>query len=372
MAHKIDEYYRTLELPLNASNEDIRIRYRQLARVYHPDRYSDPGDKEFVEAMMKRINDAYHQITHAPRPQANSQEGISPKPATPTIYRTVKGVPPFQAFMLAGIAFILGAIAVQIFNFTPISNALGSDHLTVQPATVQAVPEVTATASPVVYRALSAQTYDTSTVHAIQRTNAKEPVGEPLAMSANGTNGAFPIQSKSNTFAAIQSADSASQATAIATASETATTQPTATSLPTYTAEPTATVAPTNTVEPTNTTEPAATIAPTDAPVPTDTSVPPIQNNEELVAPVSSPVQTEGGFLFTISSDYNVFARSATSIQSEPAGLLSNGEQIFVLGRTFDNFWLRITLSDGRLAWVYAETVGATPAFLQSLPVVNP
>ncbi len=78
-----------------------------------------------------------------------------------------------------------------------------------------------------------------------------------------------------------------------------------------------------------------------------------------------------GGLLMTINVEYNVFARSTTSIQSEPVALLSIGEQVVVVGRTLDNYWLRVVLGNGQMAWVYAETIGADAAVLNSLPVVE-
>ena len=49
-------YYDILGVPKNASEEDIRKAYRQLAHKYHPDKTG--GDKE-AEAHLKEINEAY-------------------------------------------------------------------------------------------------------------------------------------------------------------------------------------------------------------------------------------------------------------------------------------------------------------------------
>jgi curved DNA-binding protein len=49
-------YYDILDVPRNASNEQIKQEYRKLARQYHPD--LNPGDKE-AEEVFKDINEAY-------------------------------------------------------------------------------------------------------------------------------------------------------------------------------------------------------------------------------------------------------------------------------------------------------------------------
>ena len=49
-------YYDILDVPWNASNDEIKRVYRRLARQYHPD--LNPGDKAAEEAF-KDINEAY-------------------------------------------------------------------------------------------------------------------------------------------------------------------------------------------------------------------------------------------------------------------------------------------------------------------------
>lgn len=49
------DYYGTLGLKFNASQDQIKEAFRELALRYHPDRNHSPG----AEAMMKEINDAY-------------------------------------------------------------------------------------------------------------------------------------------------------------------------------------------------------------------------------------------------------------------------------------------------------------------------
>ena len=61
------DYYRVLEVEYGASQEQIKTRYKQLVRVYHPDRFVDPDDKRFVEQKLQDINEAYNALMHPER-----------------------------------------------------------------------------------------------------------------------------------------------------------------------------------------------------------------------------------------------------------------------------------------------------------------
>jgi len=50
------DYYRILEVPRTATQEEIKKSYRKLAMKYHPDR--NKGDKT-AESKFKEINEAY-------------------------------------------------------------------------------------------------------------------------------------------------------------------------------------------------------------------------------------------------------------------------------------------------------------------------
>ncbi|MDQ6781622.1 MAG: DnaJ domain-containing protein, partial [Candidatus Eremiobacteraeota bacterium] len=57
-------YYATLGVPRNASDDDIKRAYRNLARRHHPDVTSDQ-DKLRAESHFKDINEAYAVLSDA-------------------------------------------------------------------------------------------------------------------------------------------------------------------------------------------------------------------------------------------------------------------------------------------------------------------
>lgn len=58
----MNDPYKTLGVEPSASDEEVKRAYRDLARKYHPDRFSDDSAKELAEEKMKEINEAYDQI----------------------------------------------------------------------------------------------------------------------------------------------------------------------------------------------------------------------------------------------------------------------------------------------------------------------
>ena len=68
------DYYKTLGVGKNASDEEIKKAYRKLARQYHPDR--NPGDKQ-AEERFKEISQAYDVLSDAEK-RKQYERGVGP------------------------------------------------------------------------------------------------------------------------------------------------------------------------------------------------------------------------------------------------------------------------------------------------------
>ena len=53
------DYRQILEVPADATPEQIKAQYKRLVRIYHPDRFTSEQDKQYVEAKLKEITDEY-------------------------------------------------------------------------------------------------------------------------------------------------------------------------------------------------------------------------------------------------------------------------------------------------------------------------
>ena len=58
----MNDPYSVLGVSSNASDEEIKKAYRELARKYHPDNYQDNPLADLAEEKMKAINEAYEAI----------------------------------------------------------------------------------------------------------------------------------------------------------------------------------------------------------------------------------------------------------------------------------------------------------------------
>jgi molecular chaperone DnaJ len=80
MASQQQDYYATLGVGRNATDEEIRKAYRKLARKYHPD--LNPGDKA-AEEKFKKLQEAYEVLSDPKKKQMYDQFGFYSDSAFP-------------------------------------------------------------------------------------------------------------------------------------------------------------------------------------------------------------------------------------------------------------------------------------------------
>ena len=73
-------YYEVLGISRQATEEEIRTRFRVLAREGHPDRQSDPGLKRRAEESFQLLTEAMNVLTNAPRRKLHDAELDKHKP----------------------------------------------------------------------------------------------------------------------------------------------------------------------------------------------------------------------------------------------------------------------------------------------------
>jgi len=71
----MNDPYQTLGVSENASDEEIKKAYRELARKYHPDNYHDNPLADLAQEKMKDINAAYEEITRRRGSGGHSGQG---------------------------------------------------------------------------------------------------------------------------------------------------------------------------------------------------------------------------------------------------------------------------------------------------------
>ncbi len=74
----MNDPYKTLGISPNATDDELKKAYRDLARKYHPDRYTnDPELAKAAEDKMKEINAAYEEIQNIRSGKSNYDQGTS-------------------------------------------------------------------------------------------------------------------------------------------------------------------------------------------------------------------------------------------------------------------------------------------------------
>jgi DnaJ-class molecular chaperone len=91
-----ENYYSTLGVPRNASQDEIQKAYRKLARKYHPDLHADKDDKEREKAkqQFQRVQQAYDILSEPEKRQMYDQFGEG--------FQQMRGAPPYGSSPFSG------------------------------------------------------------------------------------------------------------------------------------------------------------------------------------------------------------------------------------------------------------------------------
>jgi hypothetical protein len=76
------------------------------------------------------------------------------------------------------------------------------------------------------------------------------------------------------------------------------------------------------------------------------------------------------GVNIVVPGPHRVNVRATTSIDSARLTTLEVGTVVPAIARTIDNTWLQIVLPNGRVGWVFRETIGVDVEVIEALPVI--
>tara|TARA_B100000315_G_C14503677_1_gene553530 strand:- start:516 stop:956 length:441 start_codon:yes stop_codon:yes gene_type:complete len=113
-----DRYYEILELKPGASAEEIKRAYKDLVKVWHPDRFShDPQLQQKAQEKLKEINEAYEQLRFS-RTGFRSRGPRSYYNSSPSHERPGK---PIQVWRFPSLLSVLATLVIFFsFRFIPV------------------------------------------------------------------------------------------------------------------------------------------------------------------------------------------------------------------------------------------------------------
>ena len=84
MADQNDRYYEVLGLKPGASRDEVKQAYRDLVKVWHPDRFpADDRLQEKAQAKIKEVNEAYSRLRAYYASRAVASGATEPRPSRP-------------------------------------------------------------------------------------------------------------------------------------------------------------------------------------------------------------------------------------------------------------------------------------------------
>lgn len=82
----VNDPYKVLEISPEATDEEVKTAYREMARKYHPDNYANNPLSDLAQEKMQEINEAYDTIIRMRKQgEAGKPAAVPPRaaPASP-------------------------------------------------------------------------------------------------------------------------------------------------------------------------------------------------------------------------------------------------------------------------------------------------
>ena len=135
------DYYAVLSLPRNATGDEIRARFRTLARTRHPDRFRGP-EKAAAEVEFQAVTEAFNVLSDPERRRLHDLELLRPAPpgareaegrgevARVYLQRGVKAYRDGNYLEAAAENIMFGGAPPYIQNLVPSDIVVRRNHLT--------------------------------------------------------------------------------------------------------------------------------------------------------------------------------------------------------------------------------------------------
>ena len=74
----VNDPYKVLEISPEATDEEVKTAYREMARKYHPDNYANNPLSDLAQEKMQEINEAYDVLKDSQKRAAYDRYGHHP------------------------------------------------------------------------------------------------------------------------------------------------------------------------------------------------------------------------------------------------------------------------------------------------------